>query len=90
MVRLNCHLARYDHFASVPNSIANIYIVYALTQAGVGNEIVPEYEAAVKKAVVSRDGYQMAMMALAASNMKRTGDYRILRKPCRLLIKRMA
>lgn len=68
----------YDRFASVPNKIANIYIVFALSQAGMGSEIVPEYEAAVKKAMESKDGYQMAMMALAASNMKRTGDYRIL------------
>jgi alpha-2-macroglobulin-like protein len=68
----------YDRFASVPNKVANIYIVYALTQAGIGQEIVPEYEAAVKLAIESRDGYQMAMMALAASNMKRFADYRML------------
>jgi TonB-dependent SusC/RagA subfamily outer membrane receptor len=68
----------YDRFASVPNKIANIYIVYALTQAGIGKEIIPEYEAALKKALESRDGYQMAMMALAASNLKRTTDYRML------------
>jgi len=65
-------------FSSVPNRIANVYIVYAMTQAGIGNEIVPEYEAAVKQAIESRDGYQMAMMALAASNMKRAADYRLL------------
>ncbi len=68
----------YDRFASVPDKIANIYIVYALTQAGIGKEIVPEYEAAFKHALECRDGYKMAMMALAASNMKRTGDYRLL------------
>jgi hypothetical protein len=68
----------YDRFASVPNKIANIYIVYALTQAGIGKEIISEYESAVKHALESRDAYQMAMMALAASNMKRTGDYRLL------------
>jgi uncharacterized protein YfaS (alpha-2-macroglobulin family) len=56
----------YDRFASVPNKIANIYIVYALTQAGIGNEIQLEYQTAVKKALESNDGYQMAMMALAA------------------------
>jgi TonB-dependent SusC/RagA subfamily outer membrane receptor len=68
----------YDRFASVPNKIANIYIVYALTQAGIGHEITLEYEAAVKKALESNDGYQLAMMALAASNMKRSADFRLL------------
>jgi alpha-2-macroglobulin-like protein len=68
----------YDRFASVPNKIANIYIVYALTQAGIGNEINLEYETAVKKALESNDGYQLAMMALAASSMKREKDYQTL------------
>ncbi len=65
----------YDRFASVPNKIANIYIVYALTQAGIGSEIKPEYESAVNKAIQTNDGYQLAMMALAANNMKNDGDY---------------
>ncbi|HET9429914.1 MAG TPA: TonB-dependent receptor plug domain-containing protein, partial [Chitinophagaceae bacterium] len=71
------HLASggYDRFASVPGKIAHIYIVYALTQAGIGKEIVLEYQAALKKAIESNDGYQMAMMALAASNMKQEKDY---------------
>ena len=68
----------YDRFASVPNKIANIYIVYALTQAGIGNQIQLEYQTAVKKALESNDGYQMAMMALAASSMKNEKDYREL------------
>lgn len=65
----------YDAFASVPNKIANIYIVYALTQAGVGSEIQLEYETAVKQALNSKDAYQLAMMAIAASNMKNERDY---------------
>ena len=68
----------YDRFASVPNKIANIYIVYALTQAGIGNEIQLEYHAAVNKALESNDGYLLAMMALAASNMKNEKDFRRL------------
>ncbi len=68
----------YDRFASVPNKIANIYIVYALTQAGIGNDIQLEYQTAIKKALESNDGYQMAMMALAASNMKDERNYRLL------------
>jgi len=68
----------YDAFASVPNKIANVYIVYALTQAGIGNEIKLEYETAIKKAQESNDGYLLAMMALAASNMKQEKDYQAL------------
>ncbi len=67
-----------DAFASVPGKIANIYIVYALTQAGVGKEIQKEYETQVKKALESKDGYQLAMMAIAASNMKDAASYNIL------------
>jgi alpha-2-macroglobulin-like protein len=66
----NMSTGGYDHFASVPNKIANIYIVYALTQAGIGKEIQKEYETAVQKALESKDGYQLAMMAIAAQNMK--------------------
>jgi TonB-dependent SusC/RagA subfamily outer membrane receptor len=65
----------YDRFASVPNKIANLYIVYAITQAGAGSRIVPEYEAAVKKALESNDAYQMALMAIAADNMKESQHY---------------
>lgn len=65
----------YDRFAAVPNAIANLYIVYALTQAGIGQEIRLEYETAVQKALASNDAYQMGLMALAASNMKNTADY---------------
>ncbi|MCE3282707.1 MAG: TonB-dependent receptor plug, partial [Chitinophagaceae bacterium] len=68
----------YDRFASVPNKIANVYIVYSLTQAGIGNEIQKEYTAALKQAIESNDGYQMSMMALAASNMKDTKNYQHL------------
>ncbi|MCF6403013.1 TonB-dependent receptor plug domain-containing protein [Chitinophaga filiformis] len=70
----------YDAFRAVPNKIANIYIVYALTQAGVGNEIQLEYETAVKQALNSKDAYQLAMMALAASNMKNEKDFSQLMK----------
>lgn len=68
----------YDRFASVPNKIASVYIVYALTQAGIGKEIQLEYETAVKQALEANDGYQLSMMALAASNMKNDADYKKL------------
>lgn len=65
----------YDRFASVPNKIANIYIVYALTQSGIGHEIQKEYEAAIKQAMQSKDGYQLAMMAIASISMKDQASY---------------
>ena len=68
----------YDQFAAVPDKIANVYIVYSLTQAGYGDEIAPEYAAAVKKAMESNDAYQLSMMALAASNRKKEEDYKRL------------
>jgi alpha-2-macroglobulin-like protein len=77
----------YDRFASVPNKIANIYIVYALTQAGMGNEIKLEYETAVKKVLENKDGYQLAMMALAAHNIKNEKDYNVLLQTLNTLYK---
>lgn len=65
----------YDRFSSVPNKIANVYIVYAITQAGAGSGFAAEYKAAVKQALQSNDAYQMAMMALAADNMHNKEDY---------------
>ncbi|WP_173002914.1 TonB-dependent receptor plug domain-containing protein [Chitinophaga sp. SYP-B3965] len=68
----------YDAFASVPAKIANVYVVYALTQAGITSEIEPEYENALNSAIKNNDAYQLAMMAIAASNMKKDADYRKL------------
>lgn len=65
----------YDAFASVPAKIANIYVVYALTQAGITNEIELEYETALNSAIKNNDAYQLVMMAIAASNMKKANDY---------------
>jgi TonB-dependent SusC/RagA subfamily outer membrane receptor len=68
----------YDQFRSVPDKIANIYIVYALTQAGIGKEIQKEYETALQQAIISKDGYQIAMMAIAAATMKDVAGYKKL------------
>lgn len=78
----------YDNFASVPDRLAHTYIVYALSQAGYGDEIKPEYASAVKKALESKDSYQLAMMALAADNMKRDDDYGRLMEQLNLLYKK--
>ncbi|MBW8683386.1 TonB-dependent receptor plug domain-containing protein [Chitinophaga rhizophila] len=68
----------YDAFASVPDKLANIYIVYALTQAGIKEEIQFEYKTAVAKVLESNDTYELSMMALAAHNMGATEDFRKL------------
>ncbi|MEC5144286.1 A2M domain-containing protein [Chitinophaga sp. 180180018-2] len=65
----------YDRFASVPATIADLYIVYALTQAGVKQEIQKEYESGVARALTSGDAYQQALIALAADNMANTADF---------------
>jgi len=65
----------YDKFASVPGAIANVYIVYAITAAGFGKEITNEYQTALADVLMSNDSYQLALMALAASNLKNTADY---------------
>jgi len=65
----------YDKFASVPNAIANIYIVYAMSAAGFGKEIEVEYHAALASALKTGDAYQLALMALAADNLKMASDY---------------
>ncbi|HEY0612082.1 MAG TPA: alpha-2-macroglobulin family protein, partial [Chitinophaga sp.] len=58
------------HFHAIPANVANIYIVYAMTQAGYGNEIQREYKASVEKALTGDDGYELSLAALSASNMK--------------------
>jgi TonB-dependent SusC/RagA subfamily outer membrane receptor len=65
----------YDEFRAVPEEIASTYIVYALSTCGAGNEITPEFDAALKAARSSNDGYQLAMMALAADKMQRKEDF---------------
>jgi TonB-dependent SusC/RagA subfamily outer membrane receptor len=73
----------YDAFASVPDKIANIYIVYALSQAGIRKEIQFEYETAVSKALADKDFYALSMMALAASNMSDKKNFDLLMKTIR-------
>lgn len=75
----------YDRFASVPAKIANIYVVYALTQAGISKEIELEYKTALNSAIQHNDPYQLAMMAIAASNMKNENDYRRLMNTLRTI-----
>ncbi|WP_232538840.1 TonB-dependent receptor plug domain-containing protein [Chitinophaga tropicalis] len=66
------------NFYSVPSDVANTYIVYALTQAGIKEEIDLEYKTAVQRALETRDAYRLAMTALSASNMGNEKDYAAL------------
>lgn len=68
----------YDRFASVPDKIANLYIVYALTEAGVKKEIETEYRASVQIALESKDPYLLSLMALSADNMNDGTSYKQL------------
>lgn len=68
------------HFHAIPENVANVYIVYAMTQAGYGNDIQSEYKKAVEKALVSKDGYELSLAALSASNMKDEENFAKLMK----------
>ncbi|WP_198673802.1 alpha-2-macroglobulin family protein [Chitinophaga alhagiae] len=70
----------YDRFATVPNKIANIYIVYAFSHAGYGSEVTREYEHALANVLKGNDAYELSMMALTASNMHRQADFERLMK----------
>lgn len=61
-----------DSFGGADEDITNCYIVYALTEAGRGNEIEKEVEAAYRLAKKSNDPYMLALMANALFNMKDT------------------
>ena len=65
----------YDRFASVPNKIAHVYIVYALAKAGVGSEIQKEYKTALQEVLGSKDAYLTAMMALTAAYLHQAADF---------------
>jgi len=65
----------YDQFRAVPPAVANAYIVYALSQTDAGKQIPLEYATTLKAAQASNDGYQLAIMALAADNLHKTDDF---------------
>lgn len=65
-------------FRGLSAAITNCYVVYALTQAGMGQEIRKEYAYALKQAVESKDAYLLGLMALAADNLEQGADFRML------------
>ncbi|WP_343673334.1 TonB-dependent receptor plug domain-containing protein [Chitinophaga sp.] len=64
-----------DEFRAVPPEVADAYIVYALSQTNAGKRISLEYATTLKAAQNSNDGYQLAIMALAADNLHKTDDF---------------
>ncbi len=61
-----------DSFGAADEDITNCYIVYALTEAGMGNKIAKEIDACYKTAKKSNDPYMMALMANSLFNSSDT------------------
>src|SRR3982750_4140339 len=51
-----------DNFGAAPEDITNAYIVYALTEAGY-KDLDKEIDLAYRKAMDSKDPYQLALVA---------------------------
>ncbi|MEO1033500.1 MAG: TonB-dependent receptor plug domain-containing protein [Bacteroidota bacterium] len=65
----------YDSFASSPTDVANAYIVYALSEAGIDADLKLEYNSAYSDAVKSNDTYKMALLAMASSNLNKGDNF---------------
>jgi len=61
-----------DSFGAADEDITNCYIVWALTEAGMGKDIAEELDAAYKTAKKSNDPYMLAMVANAMYNAGNT------------------
>ncbi len=70
----------YDSFASSPADVANAYIVYAITEAGIDADLNLEYRTALREAIHTNDSYKMAMLALASDNLNMPANYEVLLK----------
>ncbi|WP_394748795.1 TonB-dependent receptor plug domain-containing protein [Spongiimicrobium salis] len=68
----------YDSFASSPKDVANAYIVYALSEAGIQVDIQKEYEYAYNEALKSKDAYRLALMTLASYNFNKKEKAQLL------------
>jgi TonB-dependent SusC/RagA subfamily outer membrane receptor len=53
----------------------NMYILYALSKLGFKNEIQDTYEISLKRALATKDSYQLALMANASSNLGKMENY---------------
>ncbi len=62
-------------FSGAKEEVTNAYIVYALSVTETKENILPEYERALREAWASKDMYRMALMANAAHYLNREKDY---------------
>ena len=53
----------------------NMYVLYVLSKLGFKNEIQDTYENSLKRAFVTKDSYQLALMANASANLGKKSDY---------------
>ncbi|MCX8523820.1 TonB-dependent receptor plug domain-containing protein [Chryseobacterium formosus] len=53
----------------------NMYVLYVLSKLGFKNEIQDTYETSLKRALATKDSYQLALMANASSNLGKSNDY---------------
>ncbi|OBW42456.1 A-macroglobulin complement component [Chryseobacterium sp. MOF25P] len=53
----------------------NMYVLYALSKLGIKNEIQNTYEISLKRALATKDSYQLALMANTSSNLGKKEDY---------------
>lgn len=56
----------------------NIYVLYALSKMGIQEDLHDAFEVSMKRAMATKDPYQLALMANAAVNFGRTHEYRQL------------
>ena len=68
----------YDSFRSSPIDVANAYIVYAISEAGIDVDLNLEYDTTFKKVLKSKDAYKTAMMALASHNLNKPENAALL------------
>ncbi|MFL9833801.1 TonB-dependent receptor plug domain-containing protein [Chryseobacterium terrae] len=53
----------------------NMYVLYALSKLGFKNEIQDTYEVSLKRALATKDSYQLALMANVSSNLGKHENY---------------
>lgn len=56
----------------------NMYVLYALSKIGFKNELQNTYEASLKRALATKDSYQLALMTNSAAHLGKNEDYKNL------------
>lgn len=56
----------------------NMYVLYALSKVGLKNEIEDSYKLLMKRALSTKDSYQLALMANASANLGKSPEYNTL------------